>query len=345
MVKVAIAGVSGYGGTELYRMLMGHPSVEIVGIYAHSQGGQPLSAIFPQYHGMDRYVEKFDPDKVAEQAEWVFLSTPSGVSSEIAPQLVEKGVGVIDLSGDFRLEDEETYARWYGKDPAPQKWLDQAVYGLTEIYRERIREADFIANPGCYPTATLLGLAPLLKEGLADTRTVIVDAKSGVSGAGRSTRLMHAYSEANENLSVYKVGQHQHTPEIERYASQMAGEAVKVLFTPHLTPMTRGIMCTMYVQPRTDVTTAQLHELYQAFYREARFVRVRPVGNWPQTKEVYGSNYCDMSVQLDERTGQIIVISVIDNLVKGAAGQAIQNLNVRMGWPEDTAISQPPLYP
>ncbi len=343
-MQVAIMGASGYGGAELYRLLKRHPKIEQIHLFAHTQGDQPFTAIFPHI-GEEQWVGKFDVQAVAGCAEWVFLATPSGVSAQVTPQLVEAGLKVIDLSGDLRLAQPADYEQWYGKTPAPAALLDKAVYGLTELYRDAVRTADLIANPGCYPTATLLGLAPLLQEGLIETHSVIVDAKSGVSGAGRSSHLIHSFSEVNENLKVYRVNQHQHIPEIERFASQLAGEKVQISFITHLIPMTRGMMCTIYATPRQSLSAEKAHQLYRSFYEEERFVRVRPFGQFPATKEVCGANYCDLGVTVDPRTGRITVVSVIDNLVKGAAGQAVQNLNVRMGWPEEMSLEGGPLYP
>lgn len=343
-MQVAIVGASGYGGAELYRLLKRHPEVKGIHLFAHSQGDQPLSAIFPHV-GEETWVGKFDVEAVADCAEWVFMATPSGVSAQLTPRLAAKGLKVIDLSGDLRLARPEDYETWYGKSPAPAALLEKAVYGLTELFRDAVRTADLIANPGCYPTATLLGLAPLLKERLIDVRSIIVDAKSGVSGAGRTSNVTHSFSEVNENLSVYKVNRHQHIPEIERFAGQLAGETVQVSFLTHLIPMTRGMMCTIYATPRQAVTAADVHALYRSFYADEPFVRIRPAGQYPATKEVTGSNFCDIGVTADERTGRITVVSVIDNLVKGAAGQAVQNFNVRHGWPETLALEGTPLYP
>ncbi|OUM88793.1 MAG: N-acetyl-gamma-glutamyl-phosphate reductase [Bacillus thermozeamaize] len=343
-MQVAIVGASGYGGAELYRLLQRHPEIEEIHLFAHSQADQPISAIFPHI-GKEQWVKKFAVQAVAACAEWVFLATPSGVSAQVTPQLVEAGLKVIDLSGDLRLAKPADYEEWYGKTPAPASLLEKAVYGLTELYRDAVRTADLIANPGCYPTATLLGLAPLLQEGLIETQSVIVDAKSGVSGAGRSSNLTHSFSEVNENLKVYRVNKHQHIPEIERFASQLAGEPVQISFLTHLIPMTRGMMCTIYATPRRGLSAEKVHQLYRSYYEDARFVRVRPLGQFPATKEVYGSNYCDLGVAVDQRTGRITVVSVIDNLVKGAAGQAVQNLNVRMGWPEALSLEGEPLFP
>ncbi len=345
-MKVAVIGGSGYGGIELIRLLSYHPEVKLGAIVSHSQSGKEVSEVYP--HLIDRItgeLDQLDIDRLAEEHDLVFLATPSGVSKTLLPQLVEKGVKCIDLSGDFRLKDGSLYPGWYGFDPAPSAYLDQAVYGLSEIYRDQIAQATFIANPGCYPTATLLGLYPLVKEGWINLEQVIIDAKSGVSGAGRKASLGTHFSEVNENLKVYKLAAHQHIPEIEQILSDMAQQPMTVTFTTHLVPMTRGIMCTMYTRLDRGKSMSDVVELYRATYEHHPFVRIRPEGTWPATKEVYGSNYCDIGFAHDQRTGQLIVISVIDNVVKGAAGQAIQNMNIMYGFDETAGLFHLPIYP
>jgi N-acetyl-gamma-glutamyl-phosphate reductase len=252
---------------------------------------------------------------------------------------------VIDLSGDFRLCSGEVYRRWYKHEPAADEWLGQAVYGLAEWNGEQVATAQLVANPGCYPTATLLALLPLAKTGWVHPRSWIVDAKSGVSGAGRGVSLGVHFSEVNESIGAYKVAIHQHTPEIEQELTRQSGVETIVQFTPHLVPMTRGILITAYGQLETSVSLEQLQELYVSTYADKPFVRVRKPGSHPRTKEVYGSNYCDIALHLDERTGRVIILAVIDNMVKGAAGQAVQNLNTMFGWAETTGLPLVPLYP
>jgi N-acetyl-gamma-glutamyl-phosphate reductase len=270
------------------------------------------------------------------------------VASKLAPELLEAGLKVIDLSGDFRLRSGAEYEAWYKRPPADEAYLARAVFGLAELYGDRVRGADFVSNPGCYPTATLLGLLPAVKAGWIDPATIIIDAKSGVSGAGRGLALGSHYAEVNENFSAYKVNRHQHIPEIEQTLSDEAGSKIVTTFTTHLVPMTRGIMSTMYatiVGGAGARSEADFIGLYKEFYAGRPFVRVRPQGKMPATKEVWGSNYCDIGFAVDGRTGRVTIVSVIDNLVKGAAGQAIQNLNLMMGWDEATGLQFVPAYP
>jgi N-acetyl-gamma-glutamyl-phosphate reductase len=282
---------------------------------------------------------------MSKENDVVFLATPAGVSAKLSPQVVELGGKVIDLSGDFRLESGDVYQAWYKHEPAPADWLKKSVYGLTEWNHEQVAEASLIANPGCYPTATLLALIPLAKSGWVDPRSWIVDAKSGVSGAGRGVSLGVHYSEINESIHAYKVGKHQHTPEIEQEIARQSGTEAIIQFTPHLVPMTRGILVTAYGQLTEQVTQAQVQELLASTYADKPFVRVRPAGSHPRTKEVYGSNYCDIAVHVDERTQKVILLSVIDNMVKGAAGQAIHNMNIMLGLPETMGLPLVPVFP
>jgi N-acetyl-gamma-glutamyl-phosphate reductase len=345
-MNAAVIGGSGYGGIELIRLLSHHPEIQLGAIVSHSQSGKEVAEVYPHLTNIiEGELEALNIDRLAEEHDIIFLATPSGVSKELLPQLVEREVRCIDLSGDFRLKDGALYPTWYGFDPAPDHYLSQAVYGLSEVYREQIAGAKFIANPGCYPTATLLGLYPLFKEGWINPDMVIIDAKSGVSGAGRKASLGTHFSEVNENLKVYKLGVHQHIPEIEQTLSDMGEREVKVTFTTHLVPMTRGIMCTMYTVLNREKTLKDVIELYHHTYEQHPFVRIRPQGTWPATKEVYGSNYCDIGFAYDQRTGRLIVVSVIDNVVKGAAGQAIQNMNIMNGWDETAGLAHLPVYP
>ncbi|GIP42139.1 N-acetyl-gamma-glutamyl-phosphate reductase [Paenibacillus sp. J45TS6] len=344
--KVAIVGSTGYGGVELIRFLYLHPHVEITSVISSSTSGVSIAEGFPHLTGIvDQKLDGIDIVKMAEEVDLVFTATPSGVSTKLVPQLIDAGLKVIDLSGDFRLTDSAEYEAWYKHSPAEDIYLDQAVYGLSEIYGENAAGASFISNPGCYPTATLLGLIPAIKAGLIDHRSIIIDAKSGVSGAGRGTSLSSHYAEMNENFKAYKVNKHQHIPEIEQVLSDQAGEPVTVTFTTHLVPMTRGIMSTMYAPLKGEYTDQDFIDVYKQYYENRSFVRIREKGIWPATKEVFASNYCDIGFAVDERTGRVTIISVIDNIVKGAAGQAIQNLNLMMGWDEQTGLNFLPVYP
>lgn len=345
-VKVAIVGSTGYGGVELIRFLLGHPEVEIVSVISASSAGVPISDGFPHLSEIvTQDLDGVNPSEIAEKADVVFTATPSGVSTKLVPQLLEVGLKVIDLSGDFRIKDGATYEAWYKHEAPESKLLEQAVYGLSEIYGNDVVGKDLISNPGCYPTATLLGLIPALKAGWIDPASIIIDAKSGVSGAGRGTSLTNHYAEINENFKAYKVNKHQHIPEIEQVLTHIHGEQVIVTFTTHLAPMTRGIMSTMYAGLKETLTVTDFIELYRQYYEGRPFVRIREAGKWPATKEVFGSNYCDIGFAVDERTGRVTIISVIDNVVKGAAGQAIQNLNLMMGWDETTGLKLSPVYP
>jgi N-acetyl-gamma-glutamyl-phosphate reductase len=345
-IRAAIIGSTGYGGVELIRLLLNHPQVEIAAVLSSSSAGEPLTASYPHLTGLyTGQLEGIDPQALKAKVDVVFAATPTGISAELVPQLLEAGLTVIDLSGDFRLKDPQEYATWYKHKPAPQAYLDEAVYGLPELKEGERRTTRLIANPGCYPTAAILGLAPALAAGWIDPATIIIDAKSGVSGAGRGASLGTHYSELNENFKAYKVNQHQHIPEIEQALTWVAGKRVPVTFTTHLVPMTRGIMCTTYATQTERHSAQEWVELYSEYYAGRPFVRIRPAGQLPATKEVWGANYCDIGLAPDPRTGRLTIVSVIDNLVKGAAGQAIQNLNLLMGWAEDLGLRMAPVYP
>jgi N-acetyl-gamma-glutamyl-phosphate reductase len=345
-IKVAIVGSTGYGGVELIRLLQAHPRVEITSVISSSTAGVPISDGFPHLTNiMTRNLDGVNPVEIAEVADLVFAATPSGVSAKLVPELLDAGLKVIDLSGDFRLKDGAVYEQWYKHTAPSAELLEKAVYGLCEVFGEEVRDVDFISNPGCYPTATLLGLIPAITAGWIDASSLIIDAKSGVSGAGRGTSLMTHYAEINENFKAYKVNKHQHIPEVEQVLTLVAGEPITVTFTTHLVPMTRGIMSTMYATLKGPYTEEDFIELYRQYYKDRRFVRIRDLGVWPATKEVSGSNYCDIGFAVDVRTNRVTIISVIDNVVKGAAGQAIQNLNLMMGWEESLGLTFTPIYP
>lgn len=350
-MRVAIVGSTGYGGVELIRFLLQHPHVNITSVISSSTAGVPLADGFPHLTDIiTDLLDGIDIDLIKSKADLVFTATPSGVSTELVPKLLKAGLKVIDLSGDFRLKSPGEYEQWYKHTAPEQTYLDQAVYGLVEMGGESVRDVDFISNPGCYPTAASLGLIPLLKADWIDRDSIVIDAKSGVSGAGRGLSLNVHYAEINENFKAYKINKHQHIPEIEQVLSDVAEEPVRITFTTHLVPMTRGIMCTMYAKLKSVVgqplvSEQEVVDLYRHFYKGRRFVRIRNVGKWPATKEVAGSNYCDIGFAVDNRTGRITIVSVIDNVVKGAAGQAIQNMNLMMGWEESTGLLFAPVYP
>ncbi|MBE3594608.1 MAG: N-acetyl-gamma-glutamyl-phosphate reductase [Candidatus Carbobacillus altaicus] len=344
-IRVAVIG-TGYGGVELIRLLTLHPGVSTVDVYSYSKGGESLPSVYSHLYGvMEKNVEMYAPAHFDERYDLVFLATPHGVSKTIAAELFPKGFTIIDLSGDFRLKRGHVYEAWYGKQAAPSDLLEEAVYGLPEFKREAIKGARLIANPGCYATAAILGAAPLLLSRLIHPEGLIFDGKSGVSGAGRTPALGVHFSEVNESVSAYKVARHQHTPEIEQMLSAVSGEPVTIVFTPHLVPMTRGILMTIYGRLKKDVTDEDMEMAYTAAYREAPFVRLRRAGDHPTTKNTSGTNWADIAYSLDRRTGTVVVTVALDNLLKGAAGQAVQNMNVRMGWDESLGLPRWPVYP
>ncbi len=345
MVKVAIVGASGYTGVELIRLLADHPGVEIACLTSRQNAGEEISRSFPSLRKRIGLIcDSADPQLIASRAEIVFTALPHQTAMEVIPDLLAAGRRVIDLSADYRLRDLATYERWYQAHTSPQL-LAEAVYGLPEIYREQVRGARLVANPGCYPTSVALALAPLLKEGLIDPATLIIDSKSGTSGAGRGAKVGFLFCEVNEGFAAYGVANHRHTPEIEQTLSDLAGAPVTVNFTPHLLPVNRGILSTIYASQTAPRSTDELLEIFNAYYRDEPFVRVCPQGNLPNVAFVRGSNFCDLGVVADGRTGRAIVISALDNLVKGAAGQAVQNLNLLLGLPEETGLRALPVFP
>ncbi|HER62396.1 MAG TPA: N-acetyl-gamma-glutamyl-phosphate reductase [Desulfobacteraceae bacterium] len=344
MVKVAIVGASGYTGVELIRLLAAHPAVEISCLTSRQNVGEGISSLFPSL--MDRIEYLCDPvdvDIVLDKADFIFTALPHQTAMEVVPDFVRAGKKVVDLSADFRLRDVKTYEAWYQAHSCPEL-LAEAVYGLPELYRESIKNARLIANPGCYPTSVALALAPLLKEKVIDVSTLIVDSKSGASGAGRGAKVGSLFCEVNEGFKAYGVGNHRHTPEIEQTLSELAGRSVTVNFTPHLLPVNRGILSTCYASS-TVQQGSDLVELFQDFYRDEPFVRIHPQGQFPDVAYVRGSNFCNIGVHVDPRTGRVIVVSVIDNLVKGAAGQAVQNMNLMIGEKETLGLEALPLFP
>ncbi|WP_245733126.1 N-acetyl-gamma-glutamyl-phosphate reductase [Salipaludibacillus aurantiacus] len=342
----AIIGGTGYGALELIRLLQNHPEVTIKKIISHSQEGEYLENTYPHLASfLEGPMETFEAESLVNDVDIIFFATPPGVSKNYIPQLAGTSVQCIDLSGDLRLEKPENYEKWYGKTPAPQEILDEAVYGLSEIYESELKKAKICSNPGCYPTASLLGLMPAITHKLIDNESIIIDGKTGVSGAGRTMSPMTHFSETNENVKPYKIGRHQHIPEIEQYLGKEAGKPVCINMTTHLLPMTRGLLCTMYGKLATQLNTKEAIEIYSEYYEADPFVRIRPEGTFPSTKEVSGSNFCDIGLYADDRTNQLVIVSAIDNLVKGASGQAIQNMNIMNGWQTDKGLKQVPVYP
>lgn len=347
MIRAVVVGATGYTGAELVRLILGHPEVELAGLVGHSKAGERVSNAIQSLAGwVEDEVLAFDVQRIASMADAVFCALPHGASAEKVAALREAGLVVLDLSADFRLRSLDTYRVWYGDHPAPER-MAEAVYGLPELYRDALRSADLIAVPGCYPTATILPLAPLLRaDRLELDGPMVVDAKSGVSGAGRAAKPRTHFPETAESLRAYSIaGRHRHTPEIEQELSAQAGRDVRILFSPHLVPMTRGILSTVYLRPRAGVTALECTELARALYAGSPSVHVLDAGESPDTLWVRGSNRALVSYTEDARSGWIVAQGAIDNLVKGAAGQAIQSLNVRFGLAEALGLSQPAMWP
>ncbi|HZG71457.1 MAG TPA: N-acetyl-gamma-glutamyl-phosphate reductase, partial [Chondromyces sp.] len=311
-----------------------------------SKDGVPATSEYPHLASICTLpLQKINTEQITSESDVVFLAVPSGASAKLVPDLLKSNTKVVDLSGDLRLKNPEDYKNWYKKDPAEEDFLHQAVYGLTEWNREAVQQAELLSNPGCYPTATLLGLAPLVQEGLIDVNQIIIDAKSGLSGAGRGVSLNVHFAEMNENFKIYKVNQHQHIPEIQQQLNNWNEQTGPITFSTHLLPITRGIMATIYAPLSQSMTTKDVHQVFMDAYNNQPFVRVRPVGEFPGVKEVAGSNFCDIGIDVDERTNRVTIVSVIDNLMKGAAGQAVQNANLMFGMNETSGLTGFPLYP
>ena len=346
-VPVGIIGASGYGGVQLVRLLIDHPGVELVYLGGESSAGKAFGELYPHLnHRVDLIIEPIDLDQIAARCQVVFLSLPNGLACQMAPALLEKGCKVLDLSADYRFSNLETYENWYGKTRSDQAIAETAVYGLPELYRDRIAEAQLVGCPGCYPTASLLALSPLLKQGLIVPETAVIDAKSGTSGGGRQAKTNLLLAEADNSFAAYGVARHRHTPEIEQVCSDLAGHEVLVQFTPHLIPTVRGILSTVYATLRDPgLVREDLLTIYMAFYRSSPWVKILPSGVYPQTKWATGTNLCYIGVEVDPRTDRIIVMSAIDNLMKGQAGQAVQCLNLMMGWNETLGLPQLSFYP
>ena len=340
MTDVAIVGASGYAARELFRILLNHPGAKVTAATSRQDEAPRVDAIHPSLAGRtDLTCIPFNAERIAEVASVAFLALPHTASLEAAPQLRNRGVKVIDLSADYRLKDAQVYADWYGHAHTDAEGLQHAVYGLPELYREAIPAASLIANPGCYTSTSILGLAPLIERAMINPSGVIIDAKSGVSGAGRSPKLTTHFPECNENFSAYSVGRHRHTPEIDQVLTDVASRGgksnpVEVIFTPHLAPMDRGIFATIYAEPREHVSEHDLNELYRAYYKASPFVRV--VDHLPTTKDSAFSNFYDVTLRVVR--GKIVVLACLDNLIKGASGVAVQNFNLMHGYPETTAL-------
>lgn len=344
MIKAAVLGATGYAGIELVRLLSMHPQTEIKILGSQSFDGQRISEVYPNFKGiLEKECEKTDIDKVAE-CDVAFTALPHGASKEVIPEIIKRGVKVIDLSGDFRYDDVSVYEKWYGQKHSSPELLKESVYGMPELYRDKIKNARLIGNPGCYTTCSILGTVPLLKSGVGNSENIIVDAKSGVTGAGRGLSQQVHFCECTENMKAYKVATHRHTSEIEQELSHAAGRDVMISFTPHLIPVKRGILATIYVNLNKKCTTEELTQLYKEFYKDEFFVRVKDAGVLPETKHVAGSNFVDIGIVADERLQRAVVVSALDNIFKGAAGQAVQNMNIMFGLDEKTGIANPGFY-
>jgi len=348
-LKVSIIGSTGYAGKELVKILMNHQKVELVHLVSSSYAGKNIAEIFPEFlNKLDKKLINLNLDVVSKDSDMVFTALPHAVSMEVVPKLLKKGVKVVDLSADYRLKNSTVYKEWYKKElnQISKELLSEAVYGLPEIYLDKIKDTSLVANPGCYPTSVILGIAPLLKYHFVEPEGIIIDSKSGTSGAGRKLSLGFQFAECNENFKAYKVVRHNHIPEVEQELSFVYFGAdnkeqtkwIKVSFTPHLLPINRGILSTCYLSLKGSKKEEEVLEIYQKFYHKAPFVRIFEPPNLPEIKFVAGTNYCDIGFSIDERVGKIKVISVIDNLLKGAAGQAVQNMNIMSGFSETCGL-------
>lgn len=346
MIKVGIIGSTGYAGGELVRILLGHKEVEIKWFGSRSYIDQKYASVYQNFFQIvDAVCLDDNMEELAEQVDVIFTATPQGFcASHMSEELLKK-TKIIDLSADFRIKDVATYEKWYGIEHKSPQFIAEAVYGLCEINREDIKKARLLANPGCYTTCSILTAYPLAKEGLIDMSTLIIDAKSGTSGAGRGAKVANLYCEVNENMKAYGVASHRHTPEIEEQLGYASGKEVLLNFTPHLVPMNRGILATEYAKLTREVTYEEVKAVYDKYYEKETFIRVLEDGVLPETKWVEGSNYVDIGFKIDPRTNRIIMIGAIDNLVKGAAGQAVQNMNLMFGLPENEGLHLIPMFP
>lgn len=345
MLKVGIIGATGYVGMELVRLLGNHPGVELTSLVSQSFVGKRISEVYPALRNVvDIKCEDLNTETLADKADLFITALPHGVSKQVIPALIGKGKKVIDHSGDFRYRDVKVYEKWYGITHEMPELLEEAVYGLPELYRDKIAKAPLIGNPGCYPTSAILGAAPVLVAGLGSTENIIVDSGSGVTGAGRKAELPYLLSEAEGNYKAYSVGTHRHTSEIEQELGLIAGKELMISFTPHLLPLKRGILSTIYVNLTRSISEKDLTEVYKSYYEGEYFVRIMNEGALPEIKNTAGSNFIDIGLAVDKRLNRAVIVSALDNLGKGAAGQAVQVLNIMAGYDEKTGLGRPGLY-
>ena len=339
MIRVAIVGATGYTGEELVDILSNHPEVELTSLTAIIDAPTKFSTLYPYFKKrVDLICKELDIDEVSRVSDLVFLALPHKISMEIAPKFLQNGKRVIDMSADYRLEDTDEYKKYYGISHKDTANLKKAVYGLPELYRSKIKDAQLIANPGCYPTSIILATAPVVKEKASALEQIIADSKSGATGAGRKADISLSFGEVDQNLKAYKINEHQHTPEINQEISRLAHKKISVVFVPHLVPMRRGILSTVYIKLNKKPQEADIHELYNKFYEKEYFVRVFEKKTLPQIVSVVNTNFCDIGLKVDGERGMVIVVSVIDNLRKGASGQAVQNMNIMYGFEEKTGL-------
>jgi N-acetyl-gamma-glutamyl-phosphate reductase len=342
---VGIVGATGYTGVELLRLLVQHPEVEVTVLTSQKYAGVPIDQVFPSLTGrLQIKCEELTIDRISQKVDFIFTAVPHKTAMETVPLFYQKGKRVVDLSADFRFKDPEVYERWYQKHTCVDL-LPESVYGLPELHREEIKNAKIVGSPGCYPTGALIGLIPLIKDGMISYENIVIDSKSGVSGAGRDVVLGSLFCEVNEGVKAYKIFDHRHLPEIEQELGQLAQKKITVTFVPHLIPMDRGILTTLYVKLSKKMKTEDVLSTFQEYYRGEPFIRIYPKGKIPNTKDVRGSNYCDIGVIVNESDSRGVVVTAIDNLVKGASGQAVQNMNIMLGYPETMGLDVLPFFP